>query len=550
MEPEPARYQTHMTLKDLNDPASRGAIIAFRERRDRHQLILEGLLPGLDELFEGAPWFAGSMARDIQVWCDSTAEMALWRQGASGAAVKIELPATLMNAIGVLRDTCLPMAVEAVRLELEAVGHDDAWRMRCYQACSGNEDASQALALQIARETAHRDGFEGLFREAVLSGLMLMNSRKSMTDYCDIGLRFVAGNGELLRDFNRARVEVADEAKAAKVSDAERAAAEIAKVSEMMAAVRGMDPDDEEWERAVAEGRVEDPDLRRPRAVVVPELAAKPGSSSKKELHQSWQGIAGEALPLVLRGDIAAHRRRLVEQWPHAVDVIDVVLGDLAARDTVRFRPTLFVGSKGSGKSSLARAICEVVGLPVELYSMAGLADGSLAGTSAHWSNTRESAPLQLIKRAKMASVAMIWDEAEKASESRHNGSALDALLPMLEIDQAMKFRDLALEVEVDLSHVSHFATANSTSGLSAPLRDRFRILHVPEPSWAHVGTLTKQIVDRIAAERGIDPRWFEPLAEDELDLVRKAWPGGSIRRLTRIVTTILDGRENIIGRC
>jgi len=120
----------------------------------------------------------------------------------------------------------------------------------------------------------------------------------------------------------------------------------------------------------------------------------------------------------------------------------------------------------------------------------------------------------------------------------------------LLELDQARRFRDPALEVECDLSFVSHFATANSVDGIPAPLRDRMRILRMPTPSWAHLGVLSGQIVDRIARERGIDRRWFQPLAEDELDLVRAAWPGGSIRKLTRIIQTVLDGREQIMGRC
>ena len=67
---------------------------------------------------------------------------------------------------------------------------------------------------------------------------------------------------------------------------------------------------------------------------------------------------------------------------------------------------------------------------------MAGIADGSMGGTSAQWGSARESVPLQLIKRSKTASVAVIWDEIEKAGDSKHNGSAMDTLLPMLEIDQ------------------------------------------------------------------------------------------------------------------
>jgi ATP-dependent Lon protease len=120
----------------------------------------------------------------------------------------------------------------------------------------------------------------------------------------------------------------------------------------------------------------------------------------------------------------------------------------------------------------------------------------------------------------------------------------------MLEVDQARRYRDLALEVEVDLSAVSHFATANSLDGVPPPLRDRMRVLTMPTPGWQHIGVLTRQIVDRLAKERGIDPRWFQPLAEDELDLIRASWPGGSIRQLSRIVTTIIDGRDQILGRC
>ena len=72
----------------------------------------------------------------------------------------------------------------------------------------------------------------------------------------------------------------------------------------------------------------------------------------------------------------------------------------------------------------------------------------------------------------------------------------------------------------------------------------------MPQPDWEHLYVLTQQIIDRIAAEQGVDRRWFAPLAEDEMDLVRDAWPGGSIRQLTRIVATILDGRLSLMGRC
>src|SRR5690606_39919831 len=124
--------------------------------------------------------------------------------------------------------------------------------------------------------------------------------------------------------------------------------------------------------------------------------------------------IAGDTLPQDYKVDIAAARRHLMLQWPHAIDVIDTILGDLVTRDDVRFRPTLLVGEPGSGKSSLARAICDELGLPCELFSLGGVADAALGGTSAQWSAARESGPLQLIKRAQMAAGASGWDAVEK----------------------------------------------------------------------------------------------------------------------------------------
>nr|WP_248310149.1 AAA family ATPase [Devosia sp. MC521] len=357
-----------------------------------------------------------------------------------------------------------------------------------------------------------------------------------MDAYCTHGLKLIERDVGAWKRFEEAR-EFAT-AKAGKV-DLERLKKAVGAVAQADAELEGL----------VLEDRAEI--VRRPalERVVVPPLPTD-GSGHRRDIQKSWKGIDGTPLPIVARGDVAAHRAALVSQWPHAAALIDVVLTDLATREEVRFRPTLFLGPAGSGKSSLARAICDQVGLPCELYNLAGMADSSLGGTSAQWSTAREAVPLQLIKRSKMASVAVVWDEVEKADDGKNNGSAMDALLPLLEIDQARRFRDLTLEVECDLSMVSHFATANALQGIPAPLRDRMRILTMPTPGWQHLPTLTRQIVGRLARDRGLDARWFAPLAEDELDLVKASWPGGSIRQLTRIVTTLVDGRDQIMGRC
>jgi hypothetical protein len=514
--------------------ASNAARTQYEHRTHRHALIREGLLGSVEELVEGAPWFGGHIERDIQAWCDG------WLLRNS-AVEDSDTPAWVQAMIAVksLRDSCsLPMVKLAEKALADFLGEDDSVeRMRIYLACLNDREAAIALAARIVEDGGYRSGFSAVWQDATARGL-LHGDRGSMDSYCAWGVAATKSDYTLITDYEIAGREIADEAKAA--ADA--------KASDLLAAVRGLPADDADFLRAVAEDRAEYWVPSKPEAIVVP-LLPEGQTGARKELYKSWHGIDSVPLPIALRGDVGAHRRALVEQWPHAADLIDTVLTDLAAREEVRFKPTLLVGKPGTGKSSLARAICDELRLPVELFSMAGVHDAALMGTSAQWHSARETLPLQLIKRTKTASVAVIWDEAEKAGTDRHNGSPLDALLPMLEIDQARRYRDLALEVEVDLSWVSHFATANSLDGVPAPLRDRMRVLTMPEPTWQHIGALSRQIIRRLAKERGIDERWFEPLAADELDLVRSVWPGGSIRQLTRIVTTILDGRQQIMGR-
>jgi hypothetical protein len=416
---------------------------------------------------------------------------------------------------------------------LERVDHPSWQRIDVYLACSGDDAAHTHLVdyvedtdtWALVRAPRLIDG--SLFRLLVVRGLQAGHAG-SMPDYFNRGLRHANMQSDAIVEYKDAREALQKQSQEAEKS----------KLASLKA--------DADFLERVLEDRGE---IRSaPGLIVVPALP-EGGSSGRRDIVKGWKDVAGQPLPLVERGDLAAQRNRLVEQWPHAAELIDQILSDLAASPTVRFRPTLLVGDPGAGKSSLVRALCETVALPCELYSMAGMSDSSLGGTSAQWHSARECVPLQLIKRAGVASVGVIWDEVEKSGDSRHNGNALEALLPMLEIDQARKFRDLALEVECDLSAVSHFATANSMEGIPAPLRDRMRVLQMPAPGWQHVGTLSRQIIGRVARERGVDERWFEPLAQDEIDLIRQAWPGGSLRQLTRIVTTILDGRERIMGR-
>lgn len=507
-------------------------IDALKKRKIRREQILAGALPTTSELLEGHPFCSDDLQSDVMRFID------VWKAKYEG-----RVSDEAVEAAGLARADASIEVLEKLRDALNPKLHTDSKlgaRVEIWLAYCGDRDViAKVSASAITADYGSEEGVPCTYRLAFAVGI---TTRADVRTYdrgdadriMMYGMRRLSSIATYMQPLELTTIVDRDGGGTGLEGLLKRFSETVDE--EPVGAADALN------DQAITDGR--------DGLVVVPRLPSSSSKSSARDIRKEWDGTAGKALPMARRGDIGAWRRQLVTRWPHASDVIDVVLGDLAATDTVRFRPTLLVGEPGSGKSSLARAIMETAGLPTQLVAMAGATDSSLMGTSAQWSTARECVPLQLIKASKKASVGMIWDEIEKADPGRNNGNAVDALLPMLEIDQARRFRDLALEVEVDLSMVTHFATANALAGIPDPIRDRFRILTMPDPGWQHLHTLTRQIVDRIAVERGVDSRWFAPLAEDEIDLVKGAWPGGSIRKLTTVVRTIINGRDRIIGRC
>lgn len=275
----------------------------------------------------------------------------------------------------------------------------------------------------------------------------------------------------------------------------------------------------------------------------VVEVAADPRGDNELVRHLS--GIAGKYVDLAT-GPVSLHEiaAGLAESWPHAKGVIDRILQDVRPGEPIRLRPTLLVGSPGSGKTTLAREIGSALNLATTVFPCASVADGSFGGTSAQWSTRRASTPLEAIRRSRTANPMIVLDEIEKTGVSSTNGSLMSALLPMLERHTAEDYFEIGIERNANLGWVGFLATANDLSSVPAPLRDRFRIVQMPDPNPQHLGDLVRRIVRDLAVEGGVDPAWTAPLAADEMRVIAKAWGGGSLRRLRLAVQATLDARE------
>ncbi|GLK74924.1 hypothetical protein GCM10008171_01770 [Methylopila jiangsuensis] len=506
---------------------------AARRRAERE--ILDGRLPRLDELLRGSPFRSGNLVIDMTTWAKTLLAEPEMLDGELRDVIHLisisTSPGLLVSAIEQLKR--VEAETSATDPDLGRQLDDGVWRCRLYLCALGKGGRQDLIHNLIVRPAGSYT--EGEYR-AFAHGLMC---RKYFMGF--------EHPGEVLREGQNALNRLA-----AQVNQLDRAMDILdAPIEEELDPTH---PDDDALSdamMALAEDRAEV--IRaavRPQhvAVVVPAAPAN-ATGARREIWRSFETIAGRALPLIDRGDPIAHQISLQLRFPHAAAAISKLLRDLPASPAAWIRPTLLIGSPGCGKTSLAWAVAETIGLPAVIYNAGGIADSSGMGTSAQWHSARPSVALDLVRSCAKANPLVVLDELDKIDTDRRNGSLADGLLGFLERGTAARYRDLALEVECDLSHVCWIATANRLEDVPAPLRDRMRVVQVPDPTWAHVGDLSRRILDEIASDRGLDERWIDDLAADELEILKSAWPGGSLRRLRRALEVMIDGRDRLMGR-
>jgi len=284
--------------------------------------------------------------------------------------------------------------------------------------------------------------------------------------------------------------------------------------------------------------------------LVVAHLSSEEMKNVKlKELLGPLKGVINVPLPLVEVPPLHQVRSTLLFEFPYASAVIDFALADLVGRSTVRLRPLLLVGDPGGGKSRFARRLGEVLGLSVWRED-ASRADGAtFGGTDRRWYSAEPCHPFLAIAQGKIANPLVLIDECEKAATRSDYGRLWDCLLGFLDTETSARYPDPALQTNLDLTHVSYVATANSLDPLPGPIRDRFRVIKFPKPSAGDIDGLLPAVIADLARERGLDESWIPPLDGAEHGAVARHWRGGSVRRLRRIVEAILRARDSAATR-
>ena len=272
------------------------------------------------------------------------------------------------------------------------------------------------------------------------------------------------------------------------------------------------------------------------------------GASKGKEIARGYEHAIGTALPLVPTPDLGGARRKLLEEFPYATGAVDAALGAFSGRPHVHAPPLLVVGPPGAGKSRFVRRLGEALGVGV--YRVDGANDGgaSFGGTERRWYSSEPCRPFMAVARHVQANPIVLVDEVDKAATRSEYGRLWDSMLQALDPENAARFPDPSLQVELDISWVTVICTANTPSPLPMPLLDRMRIVRFPEPGPEHLEALLPAVLAGIATEAGMDPRFVSPLDSVERAALRSRWRGGSVRRLRRAVEAILRVRDRALA--
>jgi len=177
-----------------------------------------------------------------------------------------------------------------------------------------------------------------------------------------------------------------------------------------------------------------------------------------------------------------------------------------------------FVGLAGTGKTTFALSIAEVLGKKFVRIPFGGLSSAlDLRGQAKTSPEAEPGMIVKALRRAGSINPVILLDELDRVTPEARS-AIMGVLIEILDPGQNRNFVDYFIDYPIDLSQVLFVATANNTNNISTAVLDRLEIIQMPSYTDEEKIAIAKNyILPHYLKKTGLSP--------DNLQIEESVWP-------------------------